>query len=130
MIRVEEAIAKGKKGLANSLNQVSGEFAYEETAYHLPVTFALTGMAVHSGDAARQAFSLTGDNPLVAMECAVAASTGGKESSPYTGFIPDTALRKLGYSLVDGSILGLNSRSMGYSETGQPLTALSKAKTD
>ncbi|MDD1669346.1 MAG: CO dehydrogenase/CO-methylating acetyl-CoA synthase complex subunit beta, partial [Methanomicrobiales archaeon] len=29
------------------------------------------------------------------------------EGAPYTGFIPDTVLRKLGYSLVDGSILGL-----------------------
>ena len=31
----------------------------------------------------------------------------GKEPSPYTGFIDDTVIRKLGYSLVDGSILGL-----------------------
>jgi acetyl-CoA decarbonylase/synthase complex subunit beta len=109
MILVEEAIAKGKKGLINTLNQISGEFSYEETAYHLPVTFALTGMAVHSGDTARQAFSMTGENPLVAVECAIASSTtaGGKEPSPYTGFIPDADLRRLGYSLVDGSILGL-----------------------
>ena len=109
MILVEEAIAKGKKGLINTLNQISGEFSYEETAYHLPVTFALTGMAVHSGDTARQAFSMTGENPLVAVECAIASSTTavGKEPSPYTGFIPDADLRRLGYSLVDGSILGL-----------------------
>ena len=31
----------------------------------------------------------------------------GKEPAPYTGFIGDTVIRKLGYSLVDGSILGL-----------------------
>ena len=31
----------------------------------------------------------------------------GKEPAPYTGFISDTVIRKLGYSLVDGSILGL-----------------------
>ncbi|MDD1706930.1 MAG: CO dehydrogenase/CO-methylating acetyl-CoA synthase complex subunit beta, partial [Methanoregulaceae archaeon] len=109
MIRVEEAIAKGKKGLTDTIQLVSGEFSYEETAYHLPVTYALTGIAVHSGDTARQAFSLTGENPLVAMECAISSSTtiAGKEPLPYTGFISDADLRKLGYSLVDGSILGL-----------------------
>ncbi|NTW92682.1 MAG: hypothetical protein HGA40_04490, partial [Methanoregulaceae archaeon] len=61
MIHVEEAIARGKKGLAAALSQVFGEFSYDETAYHLPVTYALTGMAVHSGDAARKAFAATGE---------------------------------------------------------------------
>ena len=69
MIHVEDAIAKGKKGLAATLGQVSGEFSYDETAYHLPVTYALTGMAVHSGDTARKAYAQTGENPLVAGEC-------------------------------------------------------------
>jgi acetyl-CoA decarbonylase/synthase complex subunit beta/acetyl-CoA synthase len=109
MIQVEEAIARGKKGLADTISQVSGEFSYDETAYHLPVTYALTGMAVHSGDTARKAFAATGENPLVAGECAIASATaaGGKEPPPYSGFIPDADLRRLGYSLVDGSILGL-----------------------
>jgi acetyl-CoA decarbonylase/synthase complex subunit beta/acetyl-CoA synthase len=109
MIHVEEAIARGKKRLAAALGQVSGELSYDETAYHLPVTYALTGMAVHSGDAARKAFAMTGENPLVAGECATASATaaGGKEPPPYSGFIPDAELRRLGYSLVDGSILGL-----------------------
>jgi acetyl-CoA decarbonylase/synthase complex subunit beta/acetyl-CoA synthase len=35
------------------------------------------------------------------------AAAEGKISPPYTGFIDDTVIRKLGYSLVDGSILGL-----------------------
>ena len=109
MIHVEEAIAKGKKGLTATLGQVSEEFSYDETAYHLPVTYALTGMAVHSGDTARKAYALTRENPLVAGECVTASATAahGRESPPYSGFIPDADLRRLGYTLVDGSILGL-----------------------
>ena len=109
MIHVEEAVGRGNSELASTLSLITGEFSYDETAYHLPVTYALTGMPVHSGDAAREAFSKTGGSPLVAVECitASATATGGKEDPPYTGFIPDAELRRLGYSLVDGSILGL-----------------------
>jgi acetyl-CoA decarbonylase/synthase complex subunit beta len=109
MIHVEEAVARGKKGLAATLGQVSGEFSYEETAYHLPVTYALTGMAVHSGDTAQKAYAMTAENPLVAGECVIASVTarGGSEAPPYSGFVPDAELRRLGYTLVDGSILGL-----------------------
>ena len=109
MIQVEEAVARGKKGLAATLGQVAGEFSYEETAYHLPVTYALTGMAVHSGDAAQKAYAMTAENSLVAGECITASATakGGREAPPYSGFIPDAELRRLGYTLVDGSILGL-----------------------
>jgi acetyl-CoA decarbonylase/synthase complex subunit beta len=110
MIHVEDVIILGKKSLRSRLTSLSGEFSYEETAYHLPVTFALTGNAVHTADEARKAYALTDENPLVACECIVAATEtmpGGKEASPYTGFIPDAILRTLGYSLVDGSILGL-----------------------
>ena len=54
-------------------------------------------------------FARTSSNPLVASECILAeiTATKGKEPAPYTGFIDDTIIRKLGYSLVDGSILGL-----------------------
>ncbi len=91
MIHVEEAVARGKKGLAATLGQVSGEFSYEETAYHLPVTYALTGMAVHSGDTAQKAYAMTAENPLVAGECVIASVTarGGSEAPPYSGFVPD-----------------------------------------
>jgi acetyl-CoA decarbonylase/synthase complex subunit beta len=84
-------------------------FAYEETAYHLPISFALTGIAVHDQKTADEVFSKTNNNPIVASECILAEKTAtrGKEPSPYTGFIGDTVIRKLGYSLVDGSILGL-----------------------
>ena len=56
-----------------------------------------------------QAFAKAGENPLVACECLLAsrAPASGPEGPPFTGFIPDTVLRKLGYSLVDGSILGM-----------------------
>ena len=38
---------------------------------------------------------------------ASATAAGGREPPPYSGFIPDADLRRLGYTLVDGSILGL-----------------------
>ena len=44
-------------------------------------------------------------HPNACLQKATAAT--GKEPAPFTGFISDTVIRKLGYSLVDGSILGL-----------------------
>ena len=62
-----------------------------------------------TGTPASDVLAKTGNNPLVASECLLAAATAaaGKEPAPYTGFISDTVIRKLGYSLVDGSILGI-----------------------
>ncbi|MEN6397305.1 MAG: CO dehydrogenase/CO-methylating acetyl-CoA synthase complex subunit beta, partial [Methanoregula sp.] len=90
------------------MTTISREFSYEDTAYHLPISYALTGIAVHDISTASEVFSKTGGNPLVAVECLLAEATvaKGKEPAPYTGFISDTVIRKLGYSLVDGSILG------------------------
>jgi acetyl-CoA decarbonylase/synthase complex subunit beta/acetyl-CoA synthase len=109
MIHVENAIISGKASLKERMQHLSGTFSYDETAYHLPVTYAITGKAVHSADQGREAFQATGENPLVAVECLTAAAeaSGGKAPPPFTGFLPDTVLRTLGYSLVDGSILGL-----------------------
>jgi len=106
---VEKARVSGNAELLKILNGIKGEFSYDETAYHLPVTYAITGNAIHSGDEARKAYENTGGNALVAAECITSfeQSAHGKEEEPYTGFIPDSVLRKLGYSLVDGSILGL-----------------------
>jgi acetyl-CoA decarbonylase/synthase complex subunit beta len=105
----EKARVSGNAQLLKKLNEIIGEFSYDETAYHLPVTYAITGNAIHSGDEAREAYAATGGNALVAAECITSfeQASHGKEEDPYTGFIPDAVLRKLGYSLVDGSILGL-----------------------
>ncbi|MGB8220274.1 MAG: acetyl-CoA decarbonylase/synthase complex subunit alpha/beta [Methanoregula sp.] len=99
----------GNEQLKNKMASISREFSYEDTAYHLPVSYALTGIAVHDRSTASDVFTKTGSNPLVAAECLLAETTAaeGKEPAPYTGFISDTVIRKLGYSLVDGSILGL-----------------------
>lgn len=88
---------------------LEGEFGYEETAYALPVTYAVTGTAVHDAAGAREAYAAAGSSVLVAGECLVAAryAAEGAEGEPYTGFVPDTVLRRLGYSLVDGSIAGI-----------------------
>jgi acetyl-CoA decarbonylase/synthase, CODH/ACS complex subunit beta len=109
MTDVELAKKHGETLLKERITTIRKPFSYEETAYHLPISFALTGTAVHDGEAAAGVFAKTGNNPLVASECLLAESTAisGKEPDPYTGFISDTVIRKLGYSLVDGSILGL-----------------------
>ena len=109
MIDIPRAVETGGAALGTAMAALEGPIAYEETAYHLPISFAVTGVPVTDGDSARAAFAASGDNPLVAWECLRAgrSTASGPEGSPYTGFIPDAEIRKLGYSLVDGSILGL-----------------------
>lgn len=109
MTDVELAKKRGEEHLKETIPAITKNFTYEDTAYHLPISYALTGTAVHDLDTARDVFAKTGNNPIVASECLLAEKTAitGKEGAPYTGFIGDTVIRKLGYSLVDGSILGL-----------------------
>jgi acetyl-CoA decarbonylase/synthase complex subunit beta len=85
MTDVELAKKRGEEHLKDTIPAIKNTFTYEDTAYHLPISYALTGTAVHDLNTA----------------------AAGRESAPYTGFIGDTVIRKLGYSLVDGSILGL-----------------------
>jgi acetyl-CoA decarbonylase/synthase complex subunit beta/acetyl-CoA synthase len=109
MTDVELAKKRGEAHLEESMQGISKTFAYDDTAYHLPISFALTGTAVHDRNTARDVYARTGRNPIVASECLLAEKTAttGRENPPFTGFIGDTVIRKLGYSLVDGSILGL-----------------------
>ncbi len=109
MTDVENAKKNGEAHLKTKITGLSHIFNYDETAYHLPLSFALTGIAVHDQQTAREVFEKTGNNPLVAQECILAdiSAVEGRKPAPYTGFIDDTVIRKLGYSLVDGSILGL-----------------------
>jgi len=109
MTDVETAIKNGEAHLKTMITTIKHSVSYDETAYHLPISFALTGIAVHDQQTAREVFEKTGSNTLVALECILAEKTAaeGRLSSPFTGFIDDTVIRKLGYSLVDSSILGL-----------------------
>jgi acetyl-CoA decarbonylase/synthase complex subunit beta len=109
MTAVQKAKKNGEAHLKTMITTLDHALSYDETAYHLPVSFALTGIAVHDPQAAREVFEKTDNNPLVALECILAEKTAaeGRKPAPYTGFIDDTVIRKLGYSLVDGSILGL-----------------------
>jgi acetyl-CoA decarbonylase/synthase, CODH/ACS complex subunit beta len=109
MTDVELAKKRGEEHLKDTIPAIKNTFTYEDTAYHLPISYALTGTAVHDLNTARDVFAKTGNNPIVASECILAEKTAadGREKAPYTGFIGDTVIRKLGYSLVDGSILGL-----------------------
>lgn len=101
------AVPLGKERLDQAIARLEGEGVYAETAYALPVSYALTGVRVAGANKARAAYLASGKNPLVAAECVRAFVGGGVEEEPYTGFLGDTELRRLGYSLVDGSILGL-----------------------
>jgi CO dehydrogenase/acetyl-CoA synthase beta subunit len=108
MALIDLAVQAGTTTLKKKLAQLEGGFSYEETAYHLPIAYAITGTPVQDGASARDAFSRSQENVLVAAESLVAAREAREPvSPPFTGFIPDAFLRKLGYSLVDGSILGL-----------------------
>jgi acetyl-CoA decarbonylase/synthase complex subunit beta len=108
MALIDQAVQTGNTILKQKLTQLEGSFSYDETAYQLPIAFALTGNTVKDGASARDAFVQSQENILVAAESLVAAREElQKPESPFTGFIPDAYLRKLGYSLVDGSILGL-----------------------
>jgi len=102
---LDAAIERGRIRLDARLQTLSGEPEYPDTAYALPVTYALTGIAVRDAEGAREAYRQSGNNLLVACECLMAAE--GAVEPPYTGFIPDTVLRQLGYTLVDGSVIGL-----------------------
>jgi CO dehydrogenase/CO-methylating acetyl-CoA synthase complex beta subunit len=109
MTDVELAKKHGEELLKTRISTLQKSFSYEDTAYHLPISYALTGIPVHDQKAAADVFSKTANNPIVASECLLAEQTAvsGKEPAPYTGFINDMVIRKLGYSLVDGSIVGL-----------------------
>jgi CO dehydrogenase/CO-methylating acetyl-CoA synthase complex beta subunit len=109
MTDVELAKKHGDELLKAKTASITGSLSYDETAYHLPISFALTGIAVHDAKTALDVFGRMGYNPIVASECILAEKTAvsGKETAPYIGFISDTVIRKLCYSLVDGSILGL-----------------------
>lgn len=102
---LDAAIERGRTRLDARMQTLSGELGYPDTAYALPVTYAITGIAVRDADEAREAYRQSGNNLLVACECLMTAA--GAVGPPYTGFIPDTVLRQLGYTLVDGSVIGL-----------------------
>ncbi len=105
MDTLDATIERGRIGLDAKMQALAGKLAYAETAYALPVTYAVTGIAVRDADGAREAYGQSGNNLLVACECLMAGESG--VTSSYTGFVPDTVLRGLGYTLVDGSVTGL-----------------------
>ena len=106
MISVDEAVSTGIRKISEGVGAVSQLSVYPGTAYYLPITYAISGLAVTDVTSAKDAFQTTGKNPLVGSEILV-ASGEDEEDLQYTGFIEDSVIRKLGYSLVDGSILGL-----------------------
>jgi len=63
MSDVTLAIKTGNEQLKNKIAKLSGEFSYEDTAYHLPVSYALTGTPVHTPQAAAEVLTKTADNP-------------------------------------------------------------------
>ena len=106
MVQVETSIASGMKKIIDQVAGCTFLRKYQDTAYSLPVTYAITGSAVDSVPSAQIAFSATHQSPLVGAEILIAAREKD-DGPPYTGFIEDAVIRKLGFTLVDGSILGL-----------------------
>ena len=83
---VKTAVDTGKAVLKRRLAGLTGSFSYEETAYHLPVTFALTGSPVHTAEEARMAFPASGENSLVAAEDGSWAVLLLRQKSPVPGY--------------------------------------------
>src|SRR5665647_3944379 len=94
MTDVEVAKKKGEDQLKIMIAGMQQSFSYAETAYHLPISFALTGIAVHDQKAALDVFSRTGSNPLVASECILAEKTAaeGRDCLLYTSPSPRDGL--------------------------------------
>ncbi len=76
MTDVELAKKTGDDLLKNKIAGIQNTFSYEETAYHLPVSFALTGIAVHDRATALDVFARMNNNPLIASECLLAEKNG------------------------------------------------------
>jgi len=106
MVQVETSVTSGMKKIADQVASCPSLRRYQDTAYALPVTYAITGSAIDSVLSAHAAFSATNQSPLVGAEILMAARERA-DGPPYTGFIEDAVIRKLGFTLVDGSILGL-----------------------
>ena len=106
MTSIKESLPRGVAALDKAMAGITAIPGYDETAYHLPISFAVTGTVVEDAASAEEAYLKSGKNPLIAWEC-LQASKQEPMDQPYTGFIADAVIRKLGYSLVDGSILGL-----------------------
>ncbi|HWQ68196.1 MAG TPA: acetyl-CoA decarbonylase/synthase complex subunit alpha/beta [Methanospirillum sp.] len=106
MVQVETSVASGMKKIDEQVASCTSLRKYQDTAYFLPVTYAITGSAVDTLAAAQSAYMATKKSPLVGAEILMAGRE--KDDGPqYTGFIEDAVIRKLGFTLVDGSILGL-----------------------
>ena len=75
MTDVELAKKRGEEHLKDTMPAIGNTFSYEDTAYHLPISYALTGTAVHDQNTARDVFAKTGNNPIVASECILAEKT-------------------------------------------------------
>ena len=60
---VELAKKQGEDLLKKRVSAVQQSFSYEETAYHLPISYALTGVPVHDQRAALDVYSRTAATP-------------------------------------------------------------------
>ena len=53
---LDAAIERGRTDLDARMQALAGKLAYAETAYALPVAYAVTGIAVRDADGAREAY--------------------------------------------------------------------------
>ncbi|PWR72277.1 acetyl-CoA decarbonylase/synthase complex subunit alpha/beta [Methanospirillum lacunae] len=106
MVQIDTSVSSGIKKIAEQVADISSFHGYQDTAYYLPISYAISGSGIDSNQVAQQVFEATHQSPLVGAEILLACR-GAVDGPPYTGFIEDSVIRKLGYTLVDGSILGL-----------------------
>jgi len=106
MVQIDTSVSSGMKKIAEQVAAVSSFHGYQDTAYYLPISYAISGSGIDSKQVAEQVFAAAHQSPLVGAEILLACR-GASDGPPYTGFIEDAVIRKLGYTLVDGSILGL-----------------------
>jgi len=67
MALIDQAVQTGNTVLKENLARLAGSFSYEETAYQLPIAYALTGTAVRDGASAQDAFARSQNNVLIAV---------------------------------------------------------------
>ena len=63
---IQDSVRSGSQSLEKELSKLSGELSYPETAYYLPVSYALTGIPVRDGKTATEAYLQVEKNTLVA----------------------------------------------------------------
>jgi len=84
---LDAAIERGRIRLDARLQTLSGKPEYPDTAYALPVTYALTGIAVRDAEGAREAYRQSGNMPSPGLPFVTPKERVKHTGSPATTFL-------------------------------------------